>query len=262
MALIRNYNDHGKVLLKIRLLEYKSIDIEARGRRNNLIFYGLAEFRNEDCSAVICQFINDNFDIDVNAAGIARVHRLGRFTGRGQRRPIIVAFKDYNLTENIISLGLNLKDTGFSVTRDYPPEITRARKTLWPEYKRYKQENPRSKISIVYPAKLIVTGRVVTDLFPEWDSILSGSRIDLNHPSQESYKSKLAPFGTYQQSTPRVGELPSSACAVSGINVQPGETNHSLNAVTRVNVQPGDASQTSNAATGVNVQPGGTTRYI
>lgn len=42
---------------RIRLLEYKSIDIEARSRRNNLLFYGLAEFRNENCSAVICGFI-------------------------------------------------------------------------------------------------------------------------------------------------------------------------------------------------------------
>lgn len=79
----------------------------------------------------------------------------------------------------------------YSVSRDYPVEITRARKTLWPEYKRLKQENPLSKVAIVYPAKLIMNGKLVTDMFPEWDDILRGSRIDLGHPSQHSYASKF-----------------------------------------------------------------------
>ena len=37
-----------EVLLK--LLAYKSIDSEARSRRRNLVFHGLAEIKNEDCS--------------------------------------------------------------------------------------------------------------------------------------------------------------------------------------------------------------------
>ena len=194
---------------RIRLLEYRSIDIEARSRRNNLIFHGLAESRNENCTRLISNFIKDNFDMDVDATAINRIHRLGRYVGGGKRRPIIVAFKDYQLTENIIKQGLNLKDTGFSVSRDYPLEISRARQTLWPEYKRIKQQNPFAKISIVYPAKLIVNGRVVADLFPEWDTILGGSRIDLNHPSQELYRSKVeAGRFNVRQSTPRAAEIP------------------------------------------------------
>ena len=166
---------------RIRLLEYKSIDLEARSRRNNLIFHGLAEFRNENCSEFICQFVKDHFDIDVDVTAISRADRLGRFIGRGKRRPIIVVFQDYQLTENIIKQGLNLKNTRFSVSRDYPLEITRARKILLPKYKRTKKENPFANVSIVYPAKLILSGRVASDLFPEWDTILGGSRINLNH---------------------------------------------------------------------------------
>ena len=34
---------------RIPLLEHKSIDLEARSHRNNLLFYGLKENRLEDC---------------------------------------------------------------------------------------------------------------------------------------------------------------------------------------------------------------------
>ena len=36
-----------------------------------------------------------------------------------------------------------------------------------------------------------MNGRVEKDLFPEWDAVLSGSRIDLTHESQLSYAKKL-----------------------------------------------------------------------
>ena len=124
---------------RIRLLEHRSIDIEARARRNNLIFHGLAEFRNENCANVICQFVKDNFDIEIDQTVICRAHRLGRFQGGDKRRPIIVAFQEYKINEDIIHNAQNLRETRFSVSRDYPLEITRARKTLWPDYKRVKK---------------------------------------------------------------------------------------------------------------------------
>ena len=94
------------------------------------------------------------------------------------------------MTDRIIKQGHLLKDTLFSISRDYPIEITRARTTLWPEYKQIKGQNPYAKVAVVYPAKIIVNGHVVKDLFPEWDTLLRGSRIDLKHPSQSSYARK------------------------------------------------------------------------
>ena len=48
---LRSYED------RIMLSEYKSIDTEARGRRNNLLFYGFDEQRNEDCRDKIARFV-------------------------------------------------------------------------------------------------------------------------------------------------------------------------------------------------------------
>ena len=180
---MRSYED------SIRLLEYKSIDLEARSRRNNIIFHGLKESRSKDCNAIICQFLYDQFQNSINDANITRAHRLGRFDPN-KTRPVIVAFQEYSLTDRIIKQGHLLKDTLFSISRDYPIEITRARKTLWPEYKQIKGQNPYAKVAVVYPAKIIVNGHVIKDLFPEWDTLLRGSRIDLKHPSQSSYARK------------------------------------------------------------------------
>ena len=203
-SVVRSYED------RIRLLEYKSIDLEARSRRNNIIFHGLKESRSENCNDIICQFVYDQFQISINDANITRAHRLGRFDPN-KTRPVIVAFQEYSLTDRIIKQGHLLKDTLFSISRDYPIEITRARKTLWPEYKQIKGQNPYAKVAVVYPAKIIVNGHVVKDLFPEWDTLLRGSRIDLKHPSQSSYARKTGStieVTSALQSTPVTHALP------------------------------------------------------
>ena len=71
-----------------------------------------------------------------------------------------------------------LKGTPYGISRDYPQEITHARQKLWPQYKAAR-ENPLNRVTIGYPAKLIVNGVVVCDLFPEWNSVNKGSRISL-----------------------------------------------------------------------------------
>ena len=58
-TVVKSYED------RIRLLENNSIDLEARSRRNNILFYGSAEYRNENCTDIIHQFIADQFDIVV-----------------------------------------------------------------------------------------------------------------------------------------------------------------------------------------------------
>lgn len=177
---LKSYED------RIKLLEYKSIDIEARARRNNLLFYGFGEERNENCRDKIGRLLCDKFNIQPENIVIERAHRIGKFRSNAfSPRPIIAAFRDHTLTETIMSQGSNLKNTPHSVSRDYPLEITNARKLLWDELKQIKCQNPSAKVSVGYPAKLIMNNQVCFDLFPEWDSIVRGSRIDSKHPSQQ-----------------------------------------------------------------------------
>lgn len=159
---------------RLTLLEYKSVDLEARSRRNNLIFGGIAEDRNENCIRTIQTFVKDHLNIEYSPT-ISRAHRLGRYD-RNSTRPIIVCFVDSCDTEYIISVANRLKGTDYHINRDFPQEITNARRTLWPIYKDLRKNYPNSKISIVYPAKIIKDGSVYADMFPQWSLAMQGSR--------------------------------------------------------------------------------------
>ena len=115
---------------------------------------------------------------------LARAHRLGsrKFNVRVQKRPLIVNFRDYCDTEAIMSKSFLLKGTPFSVDYDLPKEINQARKSLWTELKSIKSRRPRANVQIIYPAKLVVGGRVVCDKFPDWSEALRRDRIgDFSH---------------------------------------------------------------------------------
>ncbi len=110
----------------------------------------------------INDFILGNLRI-TDAICIQRAHRLGRKQfntgGRGQRvfhRPIIVAIRDYQDVEKILQNTKHLAGTRFGVNRDFPYEIAQARKHLFPRLKALKTENPGSKVSIQYPARLVI----------------------------------------------------------------------------------------------------------
>ena len=145
---------------KIKMLSYRSLDLEARSRRNNLIFRGLADVAGENCTDIIVDFLSEEMAMEISPIVIARAHRLGslqRFRSRQHvsRRPIIVAFKDYSLTEQIMTNARRLRGTNFRVEKDFPAEIAEARKNLWPKLKAEKSKNPTCRVTIAYPAKLI-----------------------------------------------------------------------------------------------------------
>ena len=158
----------------LKTLAYKSIDLEARSRRNNLLFWGLIENPHENCFHIILDFIHRHLDLDAGNMYLARAHRLGprRIGQRNPKRPIIVNFRDFCDTELIMSRANMLKNTPFSVGFDLPKEINEARKKLWAELKSIRSTQPRVKFQILYPAKLIVEGKLVRDEFPDWGNAL------------------------------------------------------------------------------------------
>ena len=75
-----------------------------------------------------------------------------------------------------------LKGTPFSIDHDLPKEIIEARKHIWRELKEIRSHNHRVKYQIVYPAKLIVEGKVVRDEFSDWNEVIRASRLsDFTH---------------------------------------------------------------------------------
>ena len=167
---------------KLKMLSYRSLDLEARSRRNNLVFRGLCDVQNENCTGMIIDFLLEEMQIEITLNDIVRAHRLGslqRYKSRFQvtKRPIIVAFKEYSLVERIMGNLRSLWGKDYRVEKDFPSEIAEARKNLWPKLKAEKAKNPRCRISIGYPAKLIKNNRVIADEFPDWRKVLRTSRV-------------------------------------------------------------------------------------
>ena len=94
-TVIRSHDDCFK------LLEYKSIDNEARNRRNDLLFKGIAEERGENCFRQVEKVLDENLNITTTTY-MHRANGLGRFT-LNKIRPIIVAFRYFGDTELIMS---------------------------------------------------------------------------------------------------------------------------------------------------------------
>lgn len=164
---------------RIKLLEYRSIDIEARSRRRNILFKGIAENRRENCFEVVRDFIHGRLNIDRDMY-LERAHRLGRYDN-SKIRPIIVAFRDYCDVDEIMESASNLKGSSYGVSRDYPKEISQARQALWWKFKELRENNPNKKVTLEYPAKVTVDNVVVVDMFPDWFSILKGSRVNMSY---------------------------------------------------------------------------------
>lgn len=165
---------------RLKTLEYKSIDLEARSRRNNLIFGGISERKNEDCFTRVAEFLRENLNISP-APRMSRAHRLGKYNSNATRA-IIVNFIDTRDVDLVLSNASMLKKTSYNINRDFPREIVLARKQLWPKLKSLREDFPDSKINIVFPAKLIMDGKVVSDAFPHWNSIMKTDRVIVNKP--------------------------------------------------------------------------------
>jgi len=180
----------------LKTLAYKSIDLEARSRRNNVIFRGFYEYQGENCFHIVRNFLADQLNLDPNVY-ISRAHRLGpRHHTATKPRPIIVNFRDYCDAEEIMSRAYMLKNTSYSVDFDLPKEIQMARNELWPKLRHCQKYNPRVNVKIVYPAKLLVNGRLAEDALPEWDQYVHNDRLDIPDLTNLSTANNVDPVST------------------------------------------------------------------
>ena len=115
-------------------LEFKTVDLEDRSRRNNLIFYNIEEEagtgRGEHCESKVvntlyqCGVFNSSQPVYVS-----RAHRLGKKL-KGKTRPIIVCFQIFKQKEYIIRNAKAFKDNVVNVSEDYSRQTLALHKQL------------------------------------------------------------------------------------------------------------------------------------
>ncbi|XP_076447171.1 uncharacterized protein LOC143284346 [Babylonia areolata] len=131
---------------KVSSLEEKLDDQESRGRRKNLIFYGIPTPPNRaetyaDCEEAVKDVLRNKMGIQEEIP-MERAHRLKG--GRGGTRPIIVLFEKYKHKEKVLSECKKLKGTDVFVSEDFTLKVREKRRQLLPFLREAKSANKRA----------------------------------------------------------------------------------------------------------------------
>ena len=136
-----------KVVVQEEINRKSAEDRDQENRKRNIIIYRVPEKRMENVTerkASDTVFVKDLLDGVFNSKledqDIERMYRLGQFT-EGKMRPLLVAFRNGELKDHIMSNLSNLKQTvdkfkGISLAHDLSPREREERKQLWKERSR------------------------------------------------------------------------------------------------------------------------------
>ena len=117
-------------------IKNKTIDLEDRSRRENLVFFNFpeaAEETAEQCEQYIKDLISSLSILpDDEVLYIDRAHRLGRKTpeSTNKPRPIIAKFSYFKQKDEIIKNGYKFRNTAINVSEDYSGETLKEHKLL------------------------------------------------------------------------------------------------------------------------------------
>ncbi len=130
--------------------------------QDNLIFSGIPENAPENPETLVKNFMISTLKIptdSVNNIIFHRVHQLGPWGGN-RPRPIIAKFEHFKQKVLVKSKGQELKGMTFGMSNQFPREINKRRKILYPILKDGRQKGKR--ISLIVD-KLYIDGQLFRD---------------------------------------------------------------------------------------------------
>lgn len=146
----------------LKFLLSKVDDLENRGRRNNLVFYGVDDKNPQetwsDSEKIIQEVCETNLGLSVTS--MERVHRIGKFK-QGKNRPVIASFSSFKEKEKVMQNAKGFKNTGMSVSEDYSETLRRKRHHLW-EFAKCKSESS-DKVKLKHDVLLINGSKYIYD---------------------------------------------------------------------------------------------------
>ena len=151
-------NSHAK---KHEEVINKTVDLEDRSRRNNVVFFNIPEVTEENvrenCEEKITKILEEKqfFNSDYEAF-IDRAHRIGpkRNQSNERPRPIIVRFTYFKDKQHVIQNGKKLKGTRIGVSEDFSKHTLEEHKHLIRHAKEAKD------VKFVDPKKAILNFKV------------------------------------------------------------------------------------------------------
>ena len=124
------------------------IDLKARSMRDNLLFYNLPENRDENTTEVVQNLLAEKLGLE-NAKNIKidRSHRLGKKkSGESKPRPIVAKFNFHQDKVTILQNARKLKGTQIGISEQFPEEIAKERKRLYPELKKARSNGMKANL--------------------------------------------------------------------------------------------------------------------
>ncbi|XP_062589937.1 uncharacterized protein LOC134251550 [Saccostrea cucullata] len=133
-----------------KTMEDTITDLQCRSMRDNLLFFGLAEYRGdrrEKCAALISDFCETQLDLPHIGENIERAHRIGKVDQeRDKPRPIVVKFSSYRIREKVRENAPKLAGTRFSIQEQFPKKIQEARSKLYPIMNEARRNQKRASL--------------------------------------------------------------------------------------------------------------------
>lgn len=132
-------------------LETKMTDIESRSMRDNLLFYGIPESReNENCEDLVKQVCIEELQMpEARDFLVDRVHRVG-VQKQNKIRPIVAKFHYFRDREAVRKTSYDhsetLKQANLGIGMQWPQQVREARKSLYPVMQREKQNGKEVKL--------------------------------------------------------------------------------------------------------------------
>ena len=134
--------DNKKLNNRVSDLERKIDDLEARSKRNNLIFYGIPDKSGssaEDCEETLKSVLKEK--MGVQGVTFDRVHRIR--TNRTPQ-PMIARFTFYKERQRVLQEKKKLKGSSLFISEDFPNSIREIREKLKPTLTSARKDNKRS----------------------------------------------------------------------------------------------------------------------
>lgn len=164
------------------------LDLQCRSMRDNFIVHGLPETPHETYQKsedLIKVFMSTNLKMhpdEIEAIHFSRVHRLGRPRDDQHRpRPIVAKTTDSKMKYVIMSKGGELRKSKFAISDQFPAEILRRRRLLYPVMAQARKNNKKTRLFI---DKLYINGSLFRDRrITDWLSGGDETSPDNNQPA-------------------------------------------------------------------------------
>ncbi|XP_070552174.1 uncharacterized protein [Ptychodera flava] len=160
-------------------------DLENRGRRNNLLFYGINqddypeswESSEEKVKDVLKNNLNINEDVEFE-----RVHRIVNAPLVRGAKPIIAMFTKFKDKSNVLSNAKLLKDTDISIGEDFSRRVRNIRKRLLEFRKSLTEENPKLTTHLRYDKLITIDPQGLKTVYTVDE--LTGNISHVNQPAR------------------------------------------------------------------------------